>query len=101
MLVKLIRPFLRIRSINVKYIPCQSLSTSNVLFEKSSSGKTPGASSKPTEKSEYSKNEQINQRHQSENKNTNRAESDVEQERSQQEGPADKKAERLSSINTD
>ncbi|CAF3139138.1 unnamed protein product [Rotaria sp. Silwood2] len=35
-----------------------------------------------------------------ENKKINRAEADVEQETSQQEGPADKKAERISSTNT-
>lgn len=54
MLVKLIRPLLENGWNYTKFVSAPSLSTSNILFQKSSSG----ASSKPTEKSPNSKNQQ-------------------------------------------
>ncbi|CAF1235939.1 unnamed protein product [Rotaria sp. Silwood1] len=68
----------------------------NMVFNKPSSEKSPGTSSKSTEKNKPSKDEKKNQRQQ----NVNRAEDDFEQEISQQEGPVDKKAERISSKET-
>ncbi|CAF1457088.1 unnamed protein product [Adineta steineri] len=83
MLTKLIRPLLENGWNTTKFVSTQSLSTSNILFQK-----TPSTTN--------TKNQQQKQQ-QDGNKNKSRAESDVEQGRSQQEGPADKEAERKSS----
>ena len=58
MLVKLIRPVLENGWNYTKFVSAQSLSTSNILFQQSFSGTNSGASSKPTEKSPNSKNQQ-------------------------------------------
>jgi hypothetical protein len=82
MLVKLIRPLFENGLNNIKLICTQNLSVSNVLFQQSYSD----ASSKSTDKTSNEKD-----------KNVNHAESDNEQEKSQQEGPADRQAEQKSS----
>ncbi|UJR24707.1 hypothetical protein I4U23_006081 [Adineta vaga] len=76
-----------IRNLNkTRFVSLRTLSTSNVLFQKSDGSK------KSTEKASNSKNQQQKQQKQDKNRST----SDPEQERSQQEGPADRAAERKS-----
>ncbi len=97
MLVKLIRPFFESGWNATKLICYQKLSTSSILFKQSTSGTYPSGSSKTNDKPSDLKNQQ----QKSGDKNIPRAESDVEQEQSQQEGPADKGAERKSSDKND
>jgi len=102
MLTKLIRPFIE-RGFNGSMFICsQKFSTSTAVFQQSSSGKNTGGSPpKTTEKAPNLKNQQQNQQKQSGNKNKSRADNDVEQERSQHEGPVDRKAEQTSSNSSD
>jgi hypothetical protein len=97
MLVKLIRPLLENGWNTTKFISSQTLSTSSIFFQQSFSATNSDASSKTTGKAPNLKNQQQN----TGNKNKNRAESDAEQGRLQQEGPADKEAEQKSSNNND
>lgn len=91
MLSQLIRPLLENSLRSSRLISTINLSTSNVLFQESFSGTNRGASSKPTEKAPNRKNEKEN------NSDRKQTGSDNEQEQSQQQGPADKEAERKSS----
>lgn len=90
MLLKLIVPVLENGFHFGKLISYRNISISNILFEKSSSQTNSNNSSSKNNNKSLNSNSK-------ENQNKNRAQSDVEQELSQHEGPADKQAEQKSS----